>query len=369
MSAPPRPARDPWFDNAKMALVTLVVVGHALALLPADGLGGRVYDFLYAWHMPAFVFVTGYLSRAFTYAPERLWRLVRTVGVPYVIFESLMALFRLRLGGEELVDLYTDPHWPLWFLPALVLWRLVTPLFRALPAAAAVLLAVAMCLWSGTIQGDVAETLDLTRVVGFLPFFVLGVHATPELLERLRHRSAPWGAGAVLGGLWLLSARTDDLASTQWLYWAAPYAELGASDVRGALTRLVLLVIGTAGSFAFLALVPRVSGWFSRMGAATLVVYLCHGFAVRGLEYAGFPDWSRDHPDLALAVAVVGGVLLALLLAAPPVARRLMLLVDPLGRAEHQVQAAVRLSMETAREQDPGSLPAMRNQQAEKVTG
>ena len=35
-AAPPAPVkvRDPWFDNAKMALVVLVVVGHAWTLLP-----------------------------------------------------------------------------------------------------------------------------------------------------------------------------------------------------------------------------------------------------------------------------------------------------------------------------------------------
>ena len=45
----------------------------------AHGLNDHLYDFLYAWHVPAFVFVTGYLSRSFTWAPRRMWQLVRTV--------------------------------------------------------------------------------------------------------------------------------------------------------------------------------------------------------------------------------------------------------------------------------------------------
>ena len=65
--AAPVKQRDPWFDNAKMALVLLVVVGHAWTLLPKNGLNDHLYDFLYAWHVPAFVFVTGYLSRTFVY--------------------------------------------------------------------------------------------------------------------------------------------------------------------------------------------------------------------------------------------------------------------------------------------------------------
>jgi fucose 4-O-acetylase-like acetyltransferase len=344
-----------------MALVTLVVVGHACALLPADGLVGHFYDFLYAWHMPAFVFVAGYLSRTFEYSPDRLWQLVRTVAVPYVVFECLFALFRIHVGGERLEDLFTDPHWPLWFLTALVCWRLTTPVFRTPPAVVALPAAIGLCVWSGTIGGETAELFDLTRMIGLLPFFVLGVHITADRLERLRGPGARWVAAATLGALWLLTARTDDLAGTHWLYYATPYDQLGASDERGMATRLVLLAIGAAGTFAFLALVPRVHGWFTRMGAATLVVYLCHGFVVRGLEYAGYVEWAAAHPLASPPVTLVGAGLLALGLAAPPVSRRLALLVDPLGQAERQVQQAVELS---AAARQPGNLPAMQTQVA-----
>lgn len=352
-----RSTRDPWLDNAKMALVTLVVVGHAWAMLPAEGLVGHAYDFLYAWHMPAFVLVTGYLSRAFDYAPERLWRLVRTVAVPYVIFECLMAFFRDWFGGEELQDLFADPHWPLWFLTALICWRLLTPLFRALPLVVAMAVAVAVSLASGTVTGETSEYFDLTRAAGMLPFFVLGIHLTPDRLERLRESAVRWSAVGVLGGIWLLAAYADDLAGTHWLYYSTPYADLGASDSHGMVTRLGVLAVGAVGAAAFLALVPRLDGWFARMGAATLVVYLCHGFVVRGAEYAGFTDWAGQHPVLAPPLVLVGGVLLALGLAAPPVVRRLQVLVDPFGRAEQQVNQAVELS---AVAQEAGNVPPMR---------
>ena len=60
-----------------MLLVTLVVVGHSWVLLPNNAVTDHVYDFLYAWHVPAFVFVTGYLSRSFVYSRVRLWQLFR----------------------------------------------------------------------------------------------------------------------------------------------------------------------------------------------------------------------------------------------------------------------------------------------------
>lgn len=39
--------RDPWLANAKMTLVTLVVVGHIWAILPSTGFNDHLDDFLH----------------------------------------------------------------------------------------------------------------------------------------------------------------------------------------------------------------------------------------------------------------------------------------------------------------------------------
>ena len=333
--------RDPWLDNAKMALVLLVVVGHSWTLLPHTALNDHLYDFLYAWHVPAFVLVTGYLSRTFTYEPRRLWQLVRTIVVPYVIFECALALFRIYVGGEKLEDLFSDPHWPMWYLSALFFWRLLTPVFTRMPAGIAIAVAVAISLVAGLYAGD---TLDMARVLGLLPFFVLGLAATKERLERLR---GPWVRNAALLvflAIAVATTWTDQLAQTEWLYYRSQYGELDVGDGRALLTRAVLLVVGALGAWSFLALVPRVSGWFTRMGAATLVVYLFHGFAIKGAEYAGFMGWAEEHAAISLPVISLAAAVLSLLLAWPPVARVLTHAVDPFGTAEHHVKEAVRLS-------------------------
>lgn len=327
--------RDPWFDNAKMALVTLVVVGHTIPLLPSTGLNDHLYDFLYAWHVPAFVLVTGYLSRSFEWERRRMWQLVRTVVVPYVIFECALALFRIYVGGEQLEDLFADPHWPMWYLSALFFWRLLTPVFKRLPAALPV--ALLTSLVAGLYAGD---TLDVARVLGLLPFFVMGLVATPERFERLRNAKVQVAAVLVFVGIWVLTTWTDRWAATEWFYYRSRYADLDVSDSEAFLIRAVVLLVGTLGAWSFLALVPRIGGWFTRMGAWTLVVYLFHGFAVKGAEYAGYPDWAADHGTFALLVTVVAAVALSFLLAWEPAARRLNHLVDPVGYAERHLHDA-----------------------------
>lgn len=97
------------------------------------------------------------------------------------------------------------------------------------------------------------------------------------------------------------------------------------------LVRGALLVVATALAVSFLALVPPRSSWFTRLGAATLVVYLFHGFFVKSAEYAGVGGAFEGRPWLGLGVLTTLAVALALALAAPRVARRLNLVVDPVG--------------------------------------
>ncbi|HET6693170.1 MAG TPA: acyltransferase family protein, partial [Pedococcus sp.] len=248
--------RDPWFDNAKMLLVTLVVIGHSWVLLPEDTLARNwFYDFLYLWHMPAFLVVTGYLSRSFTWSRRNLSRLVTTVAVPYFVFEALMSTFRIRVGGEEGIDtLFLEPHWPMWFLAAMFVWRLATPLLRAAPGAVALAGAVAVSLFGGLLSGDV---LDVGRVTGMLPFFVLGLVARPEHVDLLRTRAARTLGAPMLGLALAVAPFIDGFMRTEWLYWRSGYDAMGVSFAEGALVRLALVVVATLLSLSALSLVPR----------------------------------------------------------------------------------------------------------------
>lgn len=322
-----------------MLLVTLVVVGHSLTMLPWGGFHDHLYDFLYLWHMPAFVLITGYLSRSFTYSPRRLWALVRGLLIPYVIVEAALVAFRELVGGERhFHDLWIAPHWPMWYLVATFFWRLATPLLRRL-GLFALPLAVGISMVGGYVDWDY---LDARRILGFLPFFVLGMLLTPATTQRLRALPVRVAAVGVLAGGWVLAGTIPDWAQTRWLYYSWGYPHVH-STLAPVLTRGVLLAVGTATALAVLALVPSRGGWFTRMGAASLVVYLCHGFVVKGVSYTGYPAWAADHAGLALPLTIVGAASVALLLASPWVAKRLERTIDPLTYAEGRFDAAVDL--------------------------
>jgi fucose 4-O-acetylase-like acetyltransferase len=328
--------RDPWFDNIKMTLVTLVVVGHSWTLLPHNTANDWAYDFLYAWHVPAFVTITGYLSRSFAWTPAKLMALVRTVAVPYVIFEAALATFRYQVGGVQLDDLFADPHWPMWYLSALFFWRLMAPVFLRLPKPVALLLAVAISLVAGLWAGNI---LDVARILGLLPFFVLGLTLSQREWGWIRvRRTVPL---ALLGLVVILvfTRYTDNWINTEWYYYRSRYDTLDPNDLKAVAIRAVLLCIGLIGTASVFTLVPRGRSWFATLGAATLVVYLYHGFFVLSAQYEGFPDWADRHVVTSFVVTTLAAMSLALALASPPVARILNVAVDPVGWLVHRREA------------------------------
>jgi fucose 4-O-acetylase-like acetyltransferase len=313
--------RDPFLDNAKFILVALVVVGHSWTLASHVDL---LYSWLYLWHVPAFVLVTGYLSRSFRFTRRHLHRLAVTVVLPYAVFEGLFALLRIYVGGERLELLWLNPHWPMWYLSVLFLWRLATPGLQRVPHV--VPLSVLVSLAGGFVS---VKYLDGNRAMGLLPFFVLGLVAQPHHRAWLRRPDVRRAAVAVLAAGVAMAWFVEHRLTTEWLYYRTPYADLGAFGVKGVAIRAMVLLTGLLMSLAALAWMPDRRTWFSRLGAASLVVYLFHGFVVEGLAIAGMNDWSEAHPWPSVVLTTLGGFALAVALAWRPVARQLDKVVTP----------------------------------------
>jgi fucose 4-O-acetylase-like acetyltransferase len=331
-----RSSREPFFDNAKMLLVTLVVVGHSWTLLPDVSTSSPLYVFLYTFHVPAFVLVTGFLSRGFTYTRANIHRLVTTVVVPYLVFETLLALFRVVVGLENLGMLYLSPHWPLWYLTVLFLWRLATPLLNRLRHP--LLVAVVVCLLGGL---NTVDELDLPRAMGLLPFFVVGLVMTREQFDRLARPRVRVAAVVLMALAFAGAMVTAGHFSKEWLYWRTGYSDLGVPFWWGVSGRLGMLVVAGTLTLCALSLIPRSQRWFTGLGSASLVVYLFHGFAVKGAEYAGVGPWSEGVPVTAFLAVTAAAVGVSVLLAATPVSRRLNTLVDPISTLDLELPGVV----------------------------
>ncbi|WP_326736181.1 acyltransferase family protein [Streptomyces sp. NBC_00464] len=334
--SPGRPApaaaakrRDAYFDNAKYLAIVLVAVAHSwVPVMEGSRAARALYMVTYTFHMPAFIIISGYFSRSFDMSPAKAKRLITGVAVPYVVFETAYTLFRRYAGHEpDAAISLTDPWYLAWFLIALFIWRLTTPLWRSMRYPLTVSLVIAVL---ASVTPGITEHLDLPRVLQFLPFFVLGLQLKPEHFKLVQRRevrllSLPLFAGALALAYWVAPRLTTD-----WFLRDFSAQDLDAPWWAGVVMTLILFGCATLLTAGFLSWVPRRHMWFTVLGAGTICGYLLHGFMVKGAEYAGVfdrNDWLISPTGLVLVTVVAStGVTL---LCTPPVRRALRCVTEP----------------------------------------
>ncbi|PDP84826.1 acyltransferase [Glycomyces fuscus] len=317
--------RDARLDNAKFILIALVVLGHAIEPLRDYGPAGALYYWIYFFHMPAFILISGYLSRSFDGSSNRVEKLVLSVAVPYLIFWTIhQAIYFVDRGGPPDSLSVLKPTWTLWFLVALFLWRLSVPIWKRLRWP--VLIAVVISMFGAT--ASLGETLSMGRVVSFLPFFVLGLSLRREhfaYLDRLWVRIL---SVLVLGVTAVLAVPISGHLSRDWLFWKESLTDRDIDPLMPSFgIRLAFMALALVMTVAVLALTPKQRTWFTALGSYTLYVYLGHSVVLILLKTT---PWY-DSVDGMTGVAVTSALALALtlLLCAPWVRAGMRWAVEP----------------------------------------
>ncbi|HEV7930879.1 MAG TPA: acyltransferase family protein [Actinomadura sp.] len=317
--------RDPFFDNAKFLAILLVVAGHAIEDLRTVHLAHAAYMFIYMFHMPVFIVITGYFSRNFTFSGGKARKLITNLGVPYVVFEVAYSTWDCVVGQHPLRITLLDPYFLTWFLMALFMWRLSTPVWQQIRWPLGVAVAISLLSYMGTLSNQ----LDMHRVFGLVPFYVLGLLLRPEHFELVKKPMARVLGAVILAGGFALSFVVDRHMATEWVYWRSGHAVLGVDLVTGTLMRLGMLGTAMILVSAFLAVVPSRHTWFTSLGTTTLYAYLLHGFGTRLMKFVGWYDlaWMNTVPGV-IAVAA-GGAVVGTLLCTRPVVRTMHWALEP----------------------------------------
>jgi len=327
----PAPSREAFFDNARIVMLSLVVVGHAIEpWLGHDRFLRAAYLALYAFHMPVFVWLAGRFAAEELTRPRAI-RLVERVLVPLLVFQVLYSVFHhFAFGTPHLALGFVRPYWIMWFLMSLLWWRLLLPIFAVVPGS--VFLAVALASAAG-LSNAVGYDLSLSRTLVFLPFFLLGYRMRRSDLAFLSTRWARAGSVAVLVSLAVAAWRFAPHLDERWLYGSVGYGALRVSAGPGMMWRLLVLVVAAVAGTAVLAWVPRQRRAWTGLGSRTLQGYVLHGFVVRAAIAAGWLTPAVLDSRWAQALLVLGAVALAPALCTAAVERALgWLVAPPLGR-------------------------------------
>ena len=182
-------ARNVAIDQLRGGLIALVIVGHIVLGSVHDNL---VRYAIYAFHMPLFIVLTGYLintplllRQSMSATLSRYWqRVLKPFVVAFIFFTGVLALHAWqenRLDGGWLVFSLVSPYYHLWFVPTLVMWvvGLAVILKTKIPLWFALVVSVAFSLlWASVAPEQLPKLIALLqskKVVYFFSFFLLGV--------------------------------------------------------------------------------------------------------------------------------------------------------------------------------------------------
>lgn len=321
----PRKERDPFFDNAKFLAILLVVIGHSIANLLDVPLARALYLTIYMFHMPLFIVITGYFSRNWTFSGGKARKLITNVGVPYVVFEVAYSLYDWLAGRNDLEISLLEPYFLTWFLCALFMWRLSTPVWQQIRWPLAVALVFSLLSY----MSDLGNTFNIHRVIGLLPFYVLGLLLRPDHFELLKKPIARIiGIGVLLVGFaggWFVK----DAMSRGWIYWKHYHGEFAVDNVTGTLMRMGMFAAAIVLVAAFLAIVPRRRTWFTALGATTLYAYLLHGFVTRLLQFTDWWGAAWMHTIPGVFAVIVGAAVVGTFLCSKPVVTCMSWALEP----------------------------------------
>ena len=327
--------RVPFWDNARFACITLVVMGHAIQRLTSESDPALVvYLFLYAFHMPAFAIISGYFSKSAPPGRRQMRRVITDILLPYLIMEGIWSLVQFLVEGKRAFN-PTQPSWTLWFLLALGIFRLLLPYLALVkwPLFWAVFFSVGV----GYLN-NVDSTFSLSRAIGILPFFVLGWKLKQwGLVEKWRLVERPtWfiRAGAIaLFGIWLAVILVNikffrEVDLRFWFFYDDSYTGLGEDQWWAGGVRFGLILLAVLLSAAFFALIPRSTTWMTAFGQATMYIYRLHSFVLYPIRETGV--LKDEHASASWLVSmVIACIAISIALASPLIRRIFRPLVEP----------------------------------------
>lgn len=342
-------ARIAVWDNARLVLIVLVVVAHAVSTVRTQtDVGFGLYTFIYLFHMPAFIALAGVFSKA-DLTPKAARSTVQLLGT-WVLWEVIWALIHFFSSGRGLPETWlVVPAWTLWFLVTLATMRILLPYIVRLRHP--LIFSVVLALLAG-LSPAIGTQFSASRTLCFLPFFVAGWLAmhrgwfSGAWFQR-PDRVTRFVAAAVLVIIALAVAILTQLRGAwridTWLVWRDDYAwlfdrapllgwsptEWWAIALGGSGVRFALIVVAFAMTVALLILVPRRSGKMTVWGTRTLYVYLLHGPIIAWMRASGTVDWFGQFGAWGVAMLIAVGIVITAVLSTSWVARVFRPVIEP----------------------------------------
>ncbi len=302
--------RDYAFDNIKFFLIVLVVFAHLLEIAKGYSTTSDLYRIIYSFHMPLFIFITGYFAR---FSKRRVVNMI----LIYIAFQHLYILYINEKFGYNNIIQFTTPYWLLWYLLVYIFYLFLIPLLdfekydlkNSIKAILVIFVSIGIyfIMPRDKTQG---YYLTVSRFITFLPYFIMGFYAR-NIIKANPIKLKKW-QDIVLRMFFLVIAFValciifnKKEISSNMLYGSYSY-EYGKYTAK---IKLILMFCALAwiGFFTITLRFNKKIPFLTRLGKNTFTVFLFHGFFVKYFLFENTlwkEEYSRMH-ILLLSVWIV----------------------------------------------------------------
>lgn len=279
----PSRTRDHSIDNIRLILISLVVFAHLLEVSAPFGSRIFIYNFIYSFHMPVFIFLFGYNVRF------SLKRILCRWCIPYIIFQCVYLLFVKYVLKTSVTFQFATPYWLLWYMLTSIYYQLLLPILDRANKIAQVLLlafAFALALLIGKVD-SIGYRLSLSRTFVFLPWFVLGHYCKKnDVLQRLSQHSAVRISISVASLIAIVALSPYVLTLTYGILYSSCSYAVGGGTMQ--MRAIVFAMSAAVILFLFVGIKPylnRKIPLLTSIGQNTWPVFLLHGFIVKAIPF------------------------------------------------------------------------------------
>lgn len=292
------------FDNVKFFLIVTVVMGHTIDYFTDQyPLMRGIYLFIYTFHMPLFLFISGLFQKRYT---ER-----RGLNMERILSLCILGFFLKLLDAAVLVvckdstpfELLTGDSVP-WFMFAMAAFLGITYILRNLKPHLAMLLCILLGCFVGY-DASIGDHLYLSRIVVFLPFYLAGYYLEPlQVLRFARRKEIRILSVVVLAAIICICVKNLDWAY-QFRHLLTGRNAFNDWDIAhgGWISRFLCYCITVLSGLAILSLIPNVRiPLISSWGKRTLQVYFWHRGILWLLMYFGMEKWLLAQKNAGIVI-------------------------------------------------------------------
>lgn len=283
--------RDYFFDNARAFLIYLVVLGHLInPYVEGHKFMGSLYLLIYSFHMPSFLFISGYFSKN-AGKPGHLEKVAKKLLVPYICFFCFFSVYYYLTGKSS--DLQLDPFNPvfaLWFLLTLFMFHVILIIVKNYKPYYVMPIAILVAMFAG-FSSNIDGYMSYSRTIVFFPIFYLGYLMNKHQTMILRNKR--WLPISISILIAFFVIYTIHPINSDWLLGSSPYSSLDGENIFSPLKRLLLYFIICITMFSFMNLMSSKKHFYTYIGQRTMYVYLLHGLVIgiiRGFDLYPFKD-------------------------------------------------------------------------------